>query len=97
MAESGREHKMTEDETILHRVQLRHEGYSIRQVAQMTGTSPGHVARETNAVLLADLAESGDDPADVVAEYWKGPAVEKALKGMVQQTIKRLEKGNRVG
>ena len=58
------------DERILFAVRLRHEGVPCAVIADGLDMGRGAVIRDTNKVMAADLAESGE-PEDVVRRaYW---------------------------
>lgn len=46
---------------------------SASAIARRLGVAPGQYIRDTSAVLAADLAESGEDPATVRKAYWGAP------------------------
>jgi len=63
------------DERLLQMVGLRAEGWSGAQVAEALGIQRATVFKRTNAVLAADLAESGESRFAVRRAYWKGITV----------------------
>ena len=58
------------DERILFAVRLRHEGVPCGVIADGLGMGRGAVIRDTNKVMAADLAESGDADHAVRRGYW---------------------------
>lgn len=63
---------MRSDAITLRCVRLRSQGLKLRQIGPMVGLSYSMVGQLTEAILAADLAESTDEPEEVVrAAYWR--------------------------
>lgn len=65
----------TDDEAVLRCIELRIEGYTSPQIAAAVGVTASNIRTATNRVLDADLDESGEDRAVVLAANWRRQAV----------------------
>lgn len=59
-----------EDETILRAIDLRFRSFSLKKTASLVGHSVMWVTGRTQAVLAADLEQSGEKLAIVRGAYW---------------------------
>lgn len=63
------------DDLILRALSLRVDSrFTVAEAARATGLNRGTVLRAHREILAADLAESGEARADVVAHYWDNAA-----------------------
>lgn len=58
------------DEELLMQIRIRAKGGNATSVARKYGVNPGILITATNAVLKADLAESGEPAGIVRRAYW---------------------------
>jgi len=60
----------SDDEQLLCWLAARHAGARAAEIGRQAGTTGQRVATATNRVLQADLGESGEPEAVVLAGYW---------------------------
>lgn len=58
------------DERLLAWLRARAAGFTVARIAAAEGVHRVSVNKATNAVMRADLAESGEAPAAVRRAYW---------------------------
>lgn len=58
------------DEEIVRMLGLRASGLSARLVGEAVGKTAANARVTTDTIMRADLRESGEDPAVVMAGYW---------------------------
>lgn len=59
------------DEEILRMLRLRGAGFSTREIGEMVGKTAANVRITTTTIRAADLNESGEGRAVVLAGYWE--------------------------
>ncbi|WP_157946807.1 hypothetical protein [Thalassobius sp. I31.1] len=63
-----------DDERLLHMVRMRANGQSISRLAAHFGVSRPSITMQTNKIMDADLAESGEARECVSGCYWQRKA-----------------------